>query len=145
MWTSKVKLEGKAWSYFCKGSLLSVLVFCNSPFLMSLFRRPAEGGLHHPRTRRRGTHDRGNAHEEHNQSGEERSSISPREDPHGGCVLMCWKKAPHSTPSNNNNNNNAAAFAFVTWSNRMSSPCTWTGKMIAFWLSCYLNFPNFKF
>lgn len=60
----------------------------NVKTLPVISRRETEGGLHHPGPWRCGTHDCGDAHEEHYQGSQERPALSPREDPHGGCVLM---------------------------------------------------------
>lgn len=43
--------------------------FYNVIMFLSTLRRETEGGLHHPGAWRRGTHDCGDAYEEHYQSG----------------------------------------------------------------------------
>lgn len=61
------------------------------PFLF-IHRCETESRLHYPSTWRCWTHDCGDAYEEHDQSSEERSAVSAREDSHGSCVLMSWSK-----------------------------------------------------
>lgn len=68
--------------------LLGVSCACNRTPFLSTFRCATEGGLHHPGTWRRGTHDCGNAYEEHHQSSKEHPAVSSRKDPHGSCILM---------------------------------------------------------
>jgi len=64
MWILKVRLDSERDCI----SALDMLALSNYVPFISIFRRETEGGLHHPGTRRCGTHDRGNAHEEHYQS-----------------------------------------------------------------------------
>lgn len=92
----RARLYVSAWTSLV--SLVSVTLF----LFLSILRREAEGRLHHTSTWRCGTHDCGNAHEEHYQSSEERSAVPPREGPHGSCVLMGRRKATvtHSSPFN---------------------------------------------
>lgn len=95
-----VDFEGKAGTinvmYF-RVDMLGFSDVCNGALFLPIFRRETEGGLHHPRTWRCGTHDCGDADEEHYQSGQERSAVPPGEDPHGGCVLMRHEENPSNS------------------------------------------------
>uniref|UniRef100_A0A3B3CXC6 methenyltetrahydrofolate cyclohydrolase n=1 Tax=Oryzias melastigma TaxID=30732 RepID=A0A3B3CXC6_ORYME len=55
--------------------------------LLHIFRCEEKGGIHHPGSWRRRTHDCGHANEEHYQSCKECPAVSPRESPHGCCIL----------------------------------------------------------
>lgn len=115
--------------------LIVILFLCT-------FRCETEGGIHHPSARRRWPDDCGNADEKHCQSSQECPPVSPTEDPHGCCVLIGSRPHPsnsdtfhrraHSPPSQHYR---YYLFIFFTWSNLPCSPCTWTGKMIALWIS----------
>lgn len=115
--------------------LIVILFLCT-------FRCETEGGIHHPSARRRWPDDCGDADEKHCQSSQECPPVSPTEDPHGCCVLIGSRPHPsnsdtfhrraHSPPSQHYR---YYLFIFFTWSNLPCSPCTWTGKMIALWIS----------
>lgn len=110
--------------------------------LVCLSRCEAKSWLHHPCPWRSGTHDCGHADEEHHQSSQECSAVSPREDPNGRCILMANKNATatHSSAT--------LKFYFLlgaTWYAPFSIPCTWTGKVIALWLSSFWHLTPPKF